>query len=405
MSSRTGQILRHEFLHTIKKKGFIILTLAIPALILLGIGIIKVASSVASPPATVTQIGYVDHIGGFDPLYELAAIELIRMESEDAATQALTEGEIDEYFVIPADYVATGTVARYTLGKELAPPPSVASAIDGFLDTNLLATQVPPELIGRVLTSTNIITTTLTPEGTVAEDQGGLTNFIVPAFFGVLLAIALNVSAAYVLQSLGEEKENRLMEILLSTVSPRQLLTGKLLGRGAAGLLQVLFWAVSIPLLLRLASATIGGFLTTIELTPGLLILGVVYFVLGYLLFAVVSLAIAAICSTVREAQGIAPLFTLMAVAPFWFLSLLMFFPDSPIWVVFSLVPFSAPVLVMLRLGITGVPVWQLVASMAVLVASVLGGLWIAAKLLRIYLLMYGKRPRLREIVRALRAR
>jgi ABC-2 type transport system permease protein len=404
MSSRTGQILRHEFLHTIKKKGFIILTLAIPALVLLGIGVIKVASSVAAPPAAVTRIGYVDHIGGFEPLYELAAIELIRMESEDAATDALTEGAIDEYFVIPADYVATGTVARYTLGKELAPPPSVASAIEGFVDSNLLASEVPPELIGRVLTSTGIVTTTLTPEGTVAEDQGGLTNFIVPAFFGVLLAIALNVSAAYVLQSLGEEKENRLMEILLSTVSPGQLLTGKLLGRGMAGLLQVLFWAVSMPLLLRFASATIGGMLSAIEVTPGLLILGVVYFVLGYLLFAVVSLAIAAICSTVREAQGIAPLFTLMAVAPFWFISLLMFFPNSPIWVVFSLVPFSAPVLVMLRLGITGVPVWQLVASMAVLIASVLGGLWIAAKLLRIYLLMYGKRPRLREIVRALRA-
>ena len=81
-----------------------------------------------------------------------------------------------------------------------------------------------------------------------------------------------------------------------------------------------------------------------------------------------------------------------------------MFFPNSPIWVVFSIVPFSAPVLVMLRLGITGVPAWQLAVSMIVLVASVLGGLWTAAKLLHIYLLMYGKRPRLREIVRALRA-
>jgi len=404
MSSRTGQILRHEFLHTIKKKGFIILTFAIPALVLLGIGVIKVASSVAAPPPAVTRIGYVDHIGGFDPLYELAAIELIRMESEDAATDALTEGAIDEYFVIPADYVATGTVARYTLEKELTPPPAVESAIEGFLDSNLLASEVPPELIGRVLTPVQVVTTTLTAEGAVAEDQGGFINFIVPAFFGALMAIALNVSANYVLQSLGEEKENRLMEILLSTVSPGQLLTGKLLGRGAAGLLQVLFWAISIPLLLRLGSATLGGMLSSIEVTPGLLVLGVVYFVLGYLLFAVVALAIAAICSTVREAQGIAPLFTLAAVAPFWFISLLMFFPDSPIWVVFSLVPFSAPVLVMLRLGITGVPVWQLVASMAVLVASVLGGLWIAAKLLRIYLLMYGKRPRLREIVRALRA-
>ena len=403
-SGKTSQILRHEFLHTIKKKGFIILTLAIPVLVLLGIGVIKLASSVAAPPAAVTQIGYVDHIGGFTPLYELASIELIRMESENAATEALTEGAITESFVIPADYVATGTVARYTLEKELAPPPHVASAIEGFLDSNLLASEVPPELIGRVLTSVRIDTTTLTTEGTVAEDQGGFINFIIPAFFGALMAIALNVSAAYVLQSLGEEKENRLMEILLSTVSPKQLLTGKLLGRGAAGLLQVLFWAISMPLLLRLASATIGGMLSTIEVTPGLLILGVVYFVLGYLLFAVVSLAIAAICSTVREAQGIAPLFTLMAVAPFWFISLLMFFPNSPIWVVLSLVPFTAPVLVMLRLGITGVPAWQLAVSMAVLVASVLGGLWIAAKLLRIYLLMYGKRPRLREIVRALRA-
>jgi ABC-2 type transport system permease protein len=402
--SRAGLILRHEFRTTIKKKGFIILTLAVPIAILLGIGIFRLASSVIAPTAAVTRIGYVDDIGGFDPLYDTAGIELIRMESEEAATEALTEGEVDEYFVIPADYVTTGVVARYTLDKELAPPPSVASAIEGFLDSNLLATEVPPELIGRVLTATTIITTTLTTEGSVAEDQGGFTNFIIPALFGALLAIALNVSANYVLQSLGEEKENRLMEILLSTVSPRQLLTGKLLGRGAAGLLQVLFWAISIPPLLRLASAAIGGALRSIQVAPGLLVLGVVYFVLGYLLFAVVSLAIAAICSTVREAQGIAPLFTLAAVAPFWFISLLMFFPSSPIWVVLSIFPFSAPVTMMLRLGITGVPAWQLAVSMAVLVASVLGGLWIASKLLRIYLLMYGKRPRIGEIVRALRA-
>ena len=404
MPNRTGLILRHEFLTTIKKKGFIILTLAIPVILLLGIGIFRLASSIVTPSASVTRIGYVDHIGGFDPLYELAGIELIRLASEEFATEELIEGAIDEYFVIPADYVTTGTVARYTLEKELVPPPAVSSAIEGFLDSNLLASEVPPELIGRVLTPTSIVTTTLTPEGTVAEDQGGFTNFIIPTLFGALLAIALNVSANYVLQSLGEEKENRLMEILLSTVSPGQLLTGKLLGRGAAGLLQVLLWVASIPLLLRLASAAIGGALSAIQVTPGLLVLGVVYFILGYLLFAVVSLAIAAICSTVREAQGLAPLFTLAAVAPFWFISLLMFFPNSPIWVVFSLFPFSAPVTMMLRLGITGVPPWQLAVSMAILIVSIVGGLWIAAKLLRIYLLMYGKRPRIREIVRALRA-
>ena len=402
--NRTALIVRHEFLTTVKKKGFIILTLAVPLLVLLGIGIFQLASNIATPAADIVRVGYVDHIGGFNPLYEQGAVQLIRQDSEDAATQALTEGELDEYFVIPADYVATGVVSRYTLEKELAPPPAVSAAIEGFLDSNLLASQVPPELIGRVLSGTGIITTTLTTQGDVSEEQGGFGNFILPALFGALLAIALNVSANYVLQSLGEEKENRLMEILLSSVSPKQLLTGKLLGRGAAGLLQVVVWAISMPLLLRLASSTIGGLLSTIELPLGLLLLGVIYFILGYLLFAVVSLALAAICSTVREAQGIAPLFTLAAVAPFWFVSLLMFFPDSPVWVVFSIVPFSAPVLMMLRLGLSDVPTWQLVVSMAVLLLSVLGGLWASAKLLRIYLLMYGKRPRLRELVRALRA-
>ncbi|TFH08787.1 MAG: ABC transporter permease [Candidatus Atribacteria bacterium] len=402
--NRTMLILRHEFLTTIKKKGFIILTLALPVLALLGIGIFQLASSMVAPAADVMRIGYVDHIGGFNPLYEQGTIQLIHLDSEDAATQALTQGDINEYFVIPADYVATGIVSRYTLEKELSPPPAVSGAIEGFLDSNLLASQVPPELIGRVLTPTAIVTTTLTTEGAVAVDQGGFGNFILPALFGALLAIALNVSANYVLQSLGEEKENRLMEILLSSVSPEQLLTGKLLGRGAAGLLQVLIWVISMPILLRLASSTIGGILSTIQLPPGLMLVGITYFILGYLLFAVVSLAIAAISSTVREAQGIAPLFTLAAVAPFWFVSLLMFFPNSPVWVVFSIVPFSAPVLMMLRLGLSGVPAWQLVVSMIVLVLSVAGGLWVAAKLLRIYLLMYGKRPRLRELVRALRA-
>jgi ABC-2 type transport system permease protein len=402
--NRTFLIFQHEFLHTIRKVGFIILTLALPVLALLGIGIFQLASQIATPAADVARIGYVDGAGGFDQFTEQGTVHLIRFDSEDAATQALIQASIDEYIVIPPDYIATGIVARYTLQKELTPPPAIAASIERFLSSNLLAGEVPSDVASRVLSPTIVVTTTLTPEGVVAADQGGFGNFIIPAVFGALMAVALTVSSNYVLQSLSEEKETRLMEILLSSVSPGQLLTGKLLGRGAAGLLQVLLWAISIPILLKLASATIGGMLSTVQLPPGLLLIGVTYFILGYLLFGVLSLAVAAISSTVREAQGLAPLFTLFAVAPFWFVSLLMFFPSSPVWVVFSFVPFSAPVLVMLRLGLSGVPVWQLVTSMIVLAVCVAGGLWLAAKLLRIYLLMYGKRPRLREIVRAIRA-
>ncbi len=250
----------------------------------------------------------------------------------------------------------------------------------------------------------NLVTTTLTSTGAVASEQGGLTNLIIPGIFSFLLALALAFSSAYVLQGFGEEKENRLMEILLSSVSTRQLIAGKVLGIGAAGLAQVVVWVISIPLLLGLASSSIGGFVQTIQIPANFLALGIVYFILGYLLFAVLSAAIAAISPTIREAQGLAGIFTIFAIAPFWFYSALLLFPNSPVWVVFSIFPFSAPVLVMLRFGMTGVPAWQLAVSMAVLVLCIIGGLLLAAKLLRTYLLMYGKRPRLGEIVRNLRS-
>jgi ABC-2 type transport system permease protein len=153
----------------------------------------------------------------------------------------------------------------------------------------------------------------------------------------------------------------------------------------------------------NLGSSSIGGFLSSIKIPANFWVLGIIYFVLGYFLFAVVSASVAAVSSTVQEASSIAGIYTIFNFAPFWFVSLLMFYPDNPVWVVLSIFPFTAPVLVMLRLGLTGVPVWQLAVSTAVLAACVVGGLLLSARLLRVYMLMYGKRPALRDIVRSLR--
>jgi ABC-2 type transport system permease protein len=217
------------------------------------------------------------------------------------------------------------------------------------------------------------------------------------------MALSLIFSATYVIQSLSEEKENRVMEILLSSVSTRQLLTGKVLGLGTAGLVQVIVWVISLPLLLNLASSYIGGFISTIHVPANFWVLGIIYFILGYSLFAVLSATVAAVTSTVQEAQGLAGIYTVFNFAPFWFISLLMFFPNSPVWIVFSIFPFTAPVLVLLRLGLFGVPIWQLIVSIAVLVLCIIGGLLLAARLLRVYLLMYGKRPNLGQIIRNLK--
>ncbi len=400
--NKTFLIFKHEFMFTIKKIGFIILTLALPMLVLLGIGIFHFTSGITKPVETIT-IGYVDEAGGFKQFTNQRNIMFVLFDTSEAATQALIKKDITEYFIIPRDYISMGIINRYTMQKEVTPPATTATAIKNFISSNLLVGKVPTATIAIIEAPLNIVTTTLTSTGVASLKQGGLTNLIIPGIFGLLLALSLSFSSAYVLQGLSEEKENRLMEILLSSVSTKQLIVGKVLGIGAAGLLQVVVWVISIPFLLNLASSSIGGILSMIQIPANLLVLGVVYFILGYLLFAVLSASVAAISSSVREAQGLAAIFTLFSVAPFWFYSLLLLFPNSPVWVVFSIFPFSAPVLVMLRIGMTGVPTWQLITSIAVLVFSIIGGLLLAAKLLRTYILMYGKRPRLGEIIRNLR--
>jgi ABC-2 type transport system permease protein len=402
--NRTFLIFRHEFLRTVRRTGFIVLTLALPVLALLAIGVFQIVSGIAKPPAQVTKIGYVDEVGSFTQFTTQGNVNLVRYDTPEAATQAIIKKDIAEYFVIPQDFISTGKVNLFTTQKELSPPVATINAIKNFTSSNLLAGKVPTEVITVVEAPLNLVTTFITSTGEVAPQQAGYSNLIVPAVFAFLLAFSMLFSATYVLQSLGEEKENRLMEILLSSVSTRQLLAGKVLGLGVAGLMQVLVWVISIPLLLRLASSSIGGIISTIQIPANFWILGIVYFILGYLLFAVLSSSLAAITSTVREAQGMAGLYGVFSIAPFWLLSLILLYPNSPVWIVFSIFPFSAPVLVMIRLGVIGVPAWQLAASLGVLALSVVGGLLMAAKLLRIYMLMYGKRPSLGEIIRNLRA-
>jgi ABC-2 type transport system permease protein len=402
--NKTFIIFKHEFLRMIRRPGFIILTLSLPVLALLIIGVFQIISGITRPAAEVTKIGYVAAAGEFDQFTTQGNINLVRYENQEAANQALVKKDIKEYFVIPPDFIATGVVNRYITQPEIAPSQDVISMIQSFTDSNLLADKVAPSVITRVESVPILVTTTLTATGAVSPQQGGYANLIVPAVFAFLLAMSLIFSSAYVLQSLGEEKENRLMEILLSSVSTRQLLAGKVLGLGAAGLLQVIIWVVTMPLLLRLASSSIGGILSTIQVPANFWVLGILYFILGYALFAVLSASIAAITSTVQEGQGLASLYTLFSFIPFWFSSLLITFPNSPVWVVFTIFPFSAPVLTMIRMGATGVPVWQLAVSILVLVLCIIGGLLLAARLLRTYMLMYGKRPGLRAIYRGLKA-
>ncbi len=402
--NKTRLIFRHEFLHAIKRKGFIILTLIVPVLALIGIGVFQLVSTDEPPLVETVTIGYVDEAGGFDQYTTQGYVELIRFDAPGDATAVLINGDVAEYFVIPSDYLSTGVINRYTLERQLETPPVISTAIKNFLTSNMLADKVPPETVYRIEAPLNLVTTRLTETGEVATEQGGYGNVMIPFIFGLLLALSLQASTVYLVQGLGDEKENRLIEVLLSSVSARQLLTGKVLGLGAAGLVQVVVWLASLPLLLNLASSTVGGFFVTIQLPANFLVLGIVYFLLGYSLFAALSAGVGAISPSAREGQQMSMIYAMLVYVPLWFASFLFIFPDSRIWTVLTIFPVTAPIEVMLRLGVAGIATWELVTSLAVMVLSIILVMFLAVKAFRVYLLMYGKRPAWGEIIRNLRS-
>jgi ABC-2 type transport system permease protein len=397
-------IFKHEFLHRIKSAGFIILTLSVPVAALLGIGVFRLAKTLfEDPEKVVTAIGYVDEVGMFDAHTDMGVTEFVPFGSREEANQALASGEVTEYFVIPEDYLSSGVIQRYTLENEATTPALTARLIWTFLTVNLLDENVAPGTIALVVTPLNLEVTWVTEEGEIALEESNIANLIIPGVFALLLSLGLAFGTNSLISGLGEEKESRLIEVLFSSVSVRQLLIGKVLALGLAGLIQVLVWLISAPWLLGLASSSFGDLIRGIEIPANFIVLGVVYFILGYLLFAILSIGVGAISSTATEAGSLSMFYTMASFIPLWFLGLMAPFPNSPLWVVLTIFPITAPIQTMLRLGMTAIPPWQILTSIGVLVLSIIIGLYLAIKVFRMYMLMYGKRPGLREIYRNLK--
>jgi ABC-2 type transport system permease protein len=301
--------------------------------------------------------------------------------------------------------MSTGRIQLFTLTKKVENSYVNQKLIQDFLMSNILEGVVSSDIIDLLKSPVNLEVTQLTETGDVDVEQRGIGSLIISGMFALLLGLSLMLSSNYLLQGLGEEKESRLIEVLLSSVSVRQLLTGKVLGLGTAGLVQILIWLISAPLLLKLATSLSDSTFSSLTMPSNFFLLGTLYFILGYILFAVLSIGIGAISPNAREGQLLAMIYTMFSFVPLWLLSLLMFFPNSPVWVVLSIFPLTAPVQTMLRLGIADVPLWQVLTSLSVLILSIIFVLFSAIRVFRAHLLMHGKRPGIREIVQNLKHR
>jgi ABC-2 type transport system permease protein len=234
--------------------------------------------------------------------------------------------------------------------------------------------------------------------------EGGRADFIVAFILLIFIYMSVLIYGLFVMRGVIEEKQSRIVEVIVSSVKPQQMMLGKVVGIGLVGLTQIGVWVLSAVLLTTVGVSVFASRgLTMPNVPPILLVYFVVYFVLGYFLFATLYALVGSTVSSEEEAQQAQMPVTLLLVVPMVIFNMILANPTSTASTVVSMIPFFAPTLMMMRIAVINPPLWQVLLSMAILVATILGCVWIAARIYRIGILMYGKRPNLAELGRWLR--
>jgi ABC-2 type transport system permease protein len=405
-------IARHEYLHNVRRTSFIIITALVPVL---GALILLIATFFGGQAAAflersfapeVKEIGIVDQLGAFTPILASYEDRYSLFSDEVAGRAALRADEIGSLMIIPQDYIDSGrTTLVINEGDLSASVGEDSASMRAFFVDHLLRDEdgVDRALRERLRNPFMPMLVGLDPEG---QSEGGPwsrgLNIVAPFLLGVLLVMTIFIASGYLLQGVNEEKTSRIMEILLSSVTARELLAGKVIGLGALGLTQILVWLLSV-VALSWGAAGLLGIAVPLLVHPEVLSLGVVYYVLGFLVYAVLMGAIGAVGSTQQESQQLASIFSLTAAIPLMISGLMFTNPDMILVRVLSWFPLTAPTMMLLRLPMVEVPVLDLVGSIAVLVITIPAILWAGSKVFRMGLLMYGKRPSLKRIIRTLR--
>ncbi len=390
-------VFKYEYLRHVRRKRFIMAILSLPVFIvfIFAVGFLSAYLAIDSRP-----VGVVDMSGLFAnatvPAREeglFADVQILPYADEASASQALSAGDLQGVFTIHSDYAETGKV---TLTSQEALDSDVIEPLEDYLLLNVLAGQ-PEQIRSRILDGPELIVRTTS--GNPNADANNPFAFIIAIAAGILFVVAINTSGGYLLQALVEEKENRTMEIILTSLSPTELMAGKVIGNLSVGLTQILAWILTGGIGFMIAMQTIPD-MSSWGIDWNFLWILAATFLPAFIMVAALMAMVGATATESREAQQIAGLFTLPVVAPLWFTALLISNPNSPLSIGLSLFPLTAPLSLPIRASITSLPAWQFLTAEALLILSAIGAIWIAAKAFRMGMLRYGKKIRLIELFR-----
>ncbi len=432
-----GYIFLREYLERVRSKAFIILTILAP-LILAGIFAVSIFSATRGSKAQ--KLAIVDLAGRVGPLFEQLlrertapstadiaknlenpnlrrsimqfdqyTFERVAVEpGREAEVRARLSGEVkqsllDAYLWIDKKAVETGSVDYYA--RNLADMTSVEAvqraASGAVMRVRLMDSGVPPEKTQDLMKPVRLRTVRVSESG--EKEDRGIGAFILSFFFTMILYTTLILYGVTVMRGVIEEKTSRVFEVLLSSVKPIQLMAGKILGVAAVGLTQYLVWSVMFGSIGLFGFASSGSQLGDLSVPPMLLVFFVVYFILGYLLFSSMFAALGAAVNTEQEAQQLQIFIVQFLILPLVLQQMVFRSPASTASVVLSLIPFFSPILMFLRITVQMPPAWQVALSIVLMVLTTMGVMWICARIYRIGILMYGKRPTLPELWRWVR--
>jgi ABC-2 type transport system permease protein len=242
----------------------------------------------------------------------------------------------------------------------------------------------------------------LTAEGGAQED-GGM-GFIIAFVMLFFMYMTVLFYGLFMMRGVIEEKQSRIVEIVVSSVKPTEMMMGKLIGIGLVALTQIGIWVTSVALFSTIGISIFASRGVSLPHIPmSMLVYFVIFFVLGYFLFATLYAIVGATVGSEEEAQQAQFPVTILVVIPMMIFTTVMANPNGPLAVTLSMIPFFAPTLMMLRIAVINPPLWQILLSMAIMVVTILGAVWLAAKIYRVGILMYGKRPSIAELGRWLR--
>ena len=445
MRRKVFVVAEREFLSTVKRRSYLIVTFGMPFFLSLYVGLVAVLPTIfmAQSGASKKDVGLVDEArlirddeleraarGEGDELSQAAerlkavtagrtsgmAASILkdvaspthfrRFADRTQGIEAVRAGTIEKLYVVPGDYLERGGVDSYqkenasmSLGRARA-----RESLELVLSRSLLADRVPETLRPRIehpVLSSASQSFTVRDDGRVQpfDLTSRIARLAIPGVFAILFLMSVMISSGYLLQGVAEEKESRVIEIILSSVRPHQLLFGKLLGLGAAGLVQLVVWiAVGTFAVSLMAAAALA------VLDFKLFVSCLIFFVLGFLMLGSLMTGTGALGSNARESQQLSAVWTLTTIMPpaLTWMGILDA-PNGTLARILGWFPLTAPITMMLRLGTGQVPWWDVAVAIAILIAGVLLAIRLSGALLRLGLLMYGKRPTLPEIVRLLR--